>query len=267
MIASLGMYDWPEVRTETDNLWTGIARALREEGFTQVPDKLERNRPVTDHWRSPDLLFSQTCGYPLTHEFDGDLELLAAPVYAVEGCSGAEYTSAIIVHKDSEFTAPADLKGAHAAYNGEDSLSGHLALRSVFAPLANNGHFFGKSSCSGGHPFSMQMVAAGKADVAAIDCVSFALGQKHRPNITDSLRVIAYSPSAPALPYVTSVGRPKGELHRLKQALVKAFHDPKLQDTRISLFIEGLEFTSRQTYDRVLQQEADAAALGYNELG
>lgn len=267
MIASLGMYDWPETRAETDRLWTGIARALREEGFSQVPETLERGTPVTDHWRSPDLLVSQTCGYPLTHEFDGYLELLAAPIYGVEGCTGAEYTSVIIVHKDSDFGAPVDLKGTHATYNGEDSLSGHLALRSVFAPLAGKGRFFGKTSCSGGHPVSMQLVAAGKADVAAIDCVSFALGCKHRPNITDNLRIIAKSPSAPALPYVTTAGRSKAELHRLKQALVKAFHDPDLTDTRASLFIEGLEFISRQTYDRVLLQEADAAALGYAELG
>ncbi|NNE24071.1 MAG: PhnD/SsuA/transferrin family substrate-binding protein [Rhizobiales bacterium] len=267
MIASLGMYDWPEARAETDRLWAGIAAALREQGFSQVPETLERSTCVKTHWRSPDLLISQTCGYPLTHEFDGYLELLAAPIYGVEGCTGAEYTSAIVVNKASDFAVPADLKGAHATYNGEDSLSGHLALRSVFAPLADNGRFFGRLSRSGGHPASMQMIADGKADVAAIDCISFAFGRKHRSHITDNLRVIAYSPSAPALPYVTRTGRPQTELHRLKLALAKAFHEPTLADTRASLFIEGLEFTSRDTYDRVLQQEADAAALGYAELG
>lgn len=266
MIASLGMYDWPEAKDETDKLWTGIASALRAEGFQSVPDNLERDAPVEEQWRSPDLLFSQTCGYPLIHEFDGYLEVLAAPVYAVEGCTGTDYSSAIVVHKDSKYETLTDLRGAHAAYNEENSLSGHLALRSVFGPLSENGRFFGTVSCSGGHRLSMEMVAAGKADVAALDCVSFAFGQKFRPNITDSLRVIAWSPSAPALPYVTRVGRPRGELHRLKQALAKAFSDPTLSDTRASLFIEGLEFTSRQTYDRVLQQEAEVAALGYSDL-
>ena len=266
MIASLGMYDWPEAKAETDKLWTGIAAVLRAEGFQNVPDNLERVAPVREQWRSTDLLLSQTCGYPLTHEFDSYLEVLAAPVYAVEGCNGTDYSSAIVVHKNSKYETLADLRGAHVAYNDEDSLSGHLALRSVFARLAENGRFFGKVSCSGGHPFSMEMVASGKADVAALDCVSFAMGQKHRPNITGNLRVIGWSPTAPALPYVTRIGRPRGELHRLKQALAKAFADPTLSDTRTSLFIEGLEFTSRQTYDRVLQQEAEAAALGYADL-
>lgn len=267
MIASLGMYDWPEARAETDKLWTGIAAALRSDGFRSVPETLERDMPVRTQWRSEDLLFSQTCGYPLTHEFDGYLDVLAVPVYRVEGCSGSDYSSAIVVHKDSAYSAPADLKGAHATHNDEDSLSGHLALRSVFAPVAENGRFFGKISCSGGHPFSMEMVAEGKVDVAAIDCVSYAFCQKLRPGITDNLRVIAWSPMAPALPYVTAAGRPRAELHRLKQALSKAFDDPKLADTRASLFIEGLEFTSRQTYDRVLQQEADVSSAGYSDLG
>ena len=189
MIASLGMYDWPEARAETDKLWAGIAAALRVEGFPDVPDKLERNIPAKTQWHSPDLLISQTCGYPLTHEFEGHLELLATPVYGVEGCQGADYSSAIVVQKDSRFASPGDLKGAHAAYNGEDSLSGHLALRSVIAPFAENGRFFGKLSCSGGHPVSMEMVASGMADVAAIDCVSFALAQQHRPKIADGLRL------------------------------------------------------------------------------
>ncbi len=266
MIASLGMYDWPEVRAETDALWAGLAGHLRAQGFADVPEALNRDMPLHDQWHSSDLLFSQTCGYPLTHEFHGELEVLAAPVYGVDGCTGADYSSFIVVHKDGEFSAPIDLKGASAAYNSEDSLSGHLALRSIFAPLAENGRFFGNVSHSGGHPYSMAMVADGDADVAAIDCVSFAIARRHRPQATDKLRVIATSPSAPALPYVTAAGRASTEVDRLRRALAGAFADPALANARASLFIEGLEFASRGTYDRVLDQEATATALGYASL-
>ena len=82
MIASLPMYDWPEVRQATDNWWAGIARHL-----DNAP-ALDRGADYTALWRDPRLLFSQTCGYPFTHEFSGRLKLIATPHYGADGCSG-----------------------------------------------------------------------------------------------------------------------------------------------------------------------------------
>ena len=266
MIASLAMYDWPEVRDATDALWAGIAQALSDEGFKKVPDVLNREMSVKNQWRLPQLLLSQTCGYPLTHEFAEHLQLLATPVYGVEGCEGGTYTSAIIVNKDSAHAYTADLIGARAAYNTDDSMSGHLALRLVFAPLATDGRVFGEVICSGSHARSMAMVAENKADVAAIDCVSLALCRAYRSEIADRLRVIAWSPKAPSLPYVTAIGRPGPEVHRLKQALAVAFADPTSTEARASLFIEGLEFSARATYDRIPELEAAAQVQGFAHL-
>ena len=74
----------------------------------------------------------------------------------------------------------------------------------------------------------MERVASGSADVAAIDCVSFAMAARHRPHVTDALRTIATSPHAPALPYVTSVHRSSAELNRLKQALADSVRRPHI---------------------------------------
>ena len=183
------MYDWPEVRQATDALWTALRSAFLDGGIQNVPVELDRTRNVSQQWHSPDLLFSQTCGYPLTHEYDGKLQLVAAPVYDVPGCSGANYSSHIVVNGNSRFNSPSELAGACAAYNGSDSMSGHLALKPVFAPLARDGRFFGKTVVSGGHAASMEMVAGGRADVAAIDCVSYALAARYRPELTSQFRM------------------------------------------------------------------------------
>jgi ABC-type phosphate/phosphonate transport system substrate-binding protein len=265
MIASLPMYDWPEVRRATDAWWAGLTRHLRAEGF-DAPDRLTRSRKPGTQWRRPDLLLSQTCGYPLTHEFKGHIEILATPVYDVEGCSGPLYSSVIVVHSDGGISQPEDLRGATAAYNAADSLSGHLALKCVFAPLSNGGRFFGRIVKSGGHLRSMQLVHERQADVAAIDCVSFALARRIRPDIAASLAVIAHGPAAPALPYVTAAGRPADEMARLKRALAAAAADPALAGTRETLFIAGLEFLPRHAYQRVLDLEAGCDALGYGRL-
>jgi hypothetical protein len=67
-IASLPMYDLPEIRTATDQWWKRLADALRQEGIDGVPDALWRGDDYRMPWTHPDLLLSQTCGYPLTHE-------------------------------------------------------------------------------------------------------------------------------------------------------------------------------------------------------
>jgi ABC-type phosphate/phosphonate transport system substrate-binding protein len=265
MIASLPMYDWPEVRDATDAWWAGLARHLGAEGF-DAPGQLSRSRSPGAQWRRRDLLVSQTCGYPLMHAFKGRLEVLATPVYDVEGCNGPEYTSVIVVHADGGVSRLEDLEGATAAYNAHDSLSGHLALRCVFAPLARNKRFFGRVVKSGSHRGSMRLVGERKADVAAIDCVSFALARRTLPDIAAKLAVIARGPAAPALPYVTAAGRPPDEMAGLRRALAGAAADPGLAGVREALFISGVEFLPTDAYQRVLDLEAGCTALGFTAL-
>jgi ABC-type phosphate/phosphonate transport system substrate-binding protein len=200
------------------------------------------------------------------HEFKGRLEVLATPAYEVEGCSGPCYSSLIIVHAAGAIARLEDLEGATAAYNAEDSLSGHLALKSVFAPLSRNGRFFGRVVRSGGHVGSMRMVQERKADVAAIDCVTFALARRHLPGLAGDLAVIARGPLAPALPYVTAAGRPADDVPRLKDCLAAAAADPALAQARQALFIAGLEFLPEHAYHRVLDLEAACVAQGYAAL-
>jgi ABC-type phosphate/phosphonate transport system substrate-binding protein len=265
MIASLPMYDWPEVRAATDDWWAGLTRHLRGAGF-EAPGWLTRRGDASAQWRRPDLLVSQTCGFPLMHDLQGQLEVLATPVYDVEGCRGTSYSSVIVVRADGGVSRLEDLEGATAAYNAADSLSGHLALKCVVAPLGRNGRFFGQLVHSGSHRASMQLVCERKADVAAIDCVSYALARRHRPELAAGLAVIARGPSAPALPYVTAAGRPADEIARLKHALAAAAADPALAGARQALFIAGLEFLAPDAYQRVLDLEAECHALGYATL-
>jgi ABC-type phosphate/phosphonate transport system substrate-binding protein len=266
MIVSLPMYDWPQVRAATDALWQGIARHLAANGFAGVPAGLDRSGDLHVQWRSPDLLLSQTCGYPLTHALKGAVDLVATPCYGVRGCAGADYCSLIVVARTSKATRLADLRGKIAAYNTPDSMSGLLALKAVVAPLARGGRFFGEVLHAGAHVASMQAVAAGAADVAAIDCVSFALAERHRPELAGKLRVIAETPRVPGLPLITARGRPGPERVRLARALAEAFADPALAGVRAELFIGGLEFPPLSAYLRILELEAAADATGYTSL-
>lgn len=264
--ASLPMYDLPEVTQATDSWWRGLAGAMTREGIADVPHSLTRGAEFLDLWRDPGLLISQTCGYPLTHEYKNDLRLIATPVFSAPGCGGPAYRSFIVVREDDPAKAPADLKGRVIAFNGPESQSGYSAPRAVFAPLSLDGKFFSRAVESGGHANSLDMVAKGKADVCATDCVTYALLARYRPDAVRGLRVLAESPSAPGLPYVTRASLDEDTLARLRAALSAAAQDSNLAETRAALFISGFEVLPASVYARIVEIETTAQDLGYPKL-
>ena len=266
MLAALAMYDFPELAAATDALWAGLRRHFRSAGFGDAPLSLDRSLNPHAQWRAPDLLFAQTCGYPLTHAFQGGLALLGTPCYDAPGCAGTTYSSAIIVREASKAGAIEDLRGAVAAYNAPDSMSGHLALRSLVGPLARAGRFFAGAVETGSHLRSMELVANRAADVAAIDCVTFALAARLRPELTTQLRILTWGPVAPSLPFVTRTGWSPPKLTRLRRALIEAIADPDLAKPRAVLLIGGAEFLAEDAYGRILALEAEADSHGYTQL-
>ncbi len=265
-IASLPMYDLAEATAATDAWWAGLARAFRREGVADVPDRLTRGCPLSDQWTAPALLFSQTCGYPLTHALAGRVAPIATPGYAAPGCHGPDYCSLIVVRADDPAAALGDLRGRTCAVNNPESQSGCNALRALVAPLSRAGRFFGRVVTSGGHSASIALVIAGTADVAAIDCVTHALLARHRPAGLAGTRVLCRSGSAPGLPYVTAAGAGDETLRRLRAGLSRALADADLAAARADLLIAGAVELPATAYGRILEVESEAAALGYTRL-
>ena len=243
ILASLPMYDWPEIRLFTDQFWAGLAR------HAGVMGVLNHSSSYDAIWRSPELYFSQACGYPLTHEFKDLLNYVATPHYAADGCEGTSYRSIIFAQKHSTL---GDLRGVKAAINSIDSMSGFLALKLVFAPWSKSGDFFTTPLITGSHLASMAAVQNGAADICAIDCICVALAKKYRPETLQGLVEIARSPSVPALPFVTRAG----DISRLRLALHQAFGDPKLQAAREALLLSDVSVLPDEAHDIILQLEA-----------
>ena len=265
MIASLPMYDWPDLRLATDALWAALARALRARGIA-APDRLERARPREDQWRDPDLLLSQTCGYPYATALRGTVRLVATPAYVADGCEGPLYRSAIVVRTDDPARGLVDLRGRVAAYNAPDSQSGYSAFRAAVAPLARDGRFFAGTVRTGAHLASMIAVAEGHADCAAIDCVCWSLAEHYRVDIAARLKVVAWSPPAPALPFVTAAGRTDDEVEAIRAAVRAVLADPATAATRRALLVAGVEVLDDSAYDVIVDMERAAIAAGYPAL-
>ncbi len=260
---SLPMYDLPFLRAATDAWAAGLALALAHEGIAGAAQT--RTQETGALWRSPDLLVSQSCGYPLMTDFAGDLIPLATPRYRAAGCAGTDYVSFIVVRADAAREL-ADLRGTTLALNDWRSHSGMNALRRAVAPLARDGRFFSEIKISGSHLNSVALVAKGEADVAAVDCVTHALIARHAPALLAGLRILAATRPAPSLPYVTRADAPMDRIKRLTEALHRAAADSGLAAVRDDLLLDGFAALPASAYAPMLTMETEAVDLGYPAL-
>ena len=263
-LASLPMYDAD--RPAVERLWQGIARGLRRTGLDDVPGALVWPDDLDAHWLRPDLLLSQTCGYPIVDHLRGKVQLVGTFRHAVDGCEGIRYSSKLVVRDDDPAQRLADFRGRTAAYNAANSQSGYHALLALVAPLAEGGRFFGRAVASGAHARSIELVKSGEADIAAIDCISFAAIARARCDALHGLRVIGATGSAPGLPLITAAGTPPSTLAALRRAVQGTFDDAALAETHAALFHDGFEVVPPTAYDFVADLRRQARALGCEAL-
>ncbi|APR39798.1 phosphate/phosphite/phosphonate ABC transporter substrate-binding protein [Paraburkholderia sp. SOS3] len=215
-------------------------------------------------WRRNDLLLSQTCGYPLTHELRDAVQLVATPCFDAPGCDGPCYSSALITHAGASFATLESLRGSTVAFNQTDSNSGFNTLRHVFAPLARGGRFFDSSIETGSHLASLQAVAERRADLAAIDCVTMAFVRDERPALAHAVRQIGWTEASPGLPLIASKALPADRIIALRSALKQAL---LLQPARARrLRLKGFEIRSMDDYARISELENEAIERGYARL-
>jgi len=237
--ASLPMYDWPEARAQVDAHWAALRRAvLTDDPRLDLPTGLFRPESggALALWRDPGCVFSQTCWGPLSLGLIEYLKPLAQPDYsAFAGGRGPFYRSAIIARQGQPATVPnavpdavpdgpgpavnADLlRGRVLAVNGTDSLSGFLSLRDDLGadPRALAADWLE----TGSHRASVRAVAQGKADIAAIDCRSWALARAHEA-CAGALVVVGWTRERWGLPYVTHRSTPARVAQALRKVLMQ----------------------------------------------
>jgi len=231
---SLPMYDLPACAAHTDRLRRALAATL---GASTAQD---RDAPTL--WAEPGLLLSQTCGWPLLTSAADRLMPVATLLYDARGSERragcATYRSLLIVRADGPVTRPEDAVGGTAAINEWGSWSGRVILQHAFRTLARGDEpVFGEVFVSGAHVRSVNAVRAGRADIAAIDAVTYRLLERHQPSMIEGIQVLGETEWAPALPLVTRKGATENEIGRLRDGIATVMADPDLAETRAALGI------------------------------
>jgi ABC-type phosphate/phosphonate transport system substrate-binding protein len=184
----------------------------------------------------------------------------------VAGTAGNLYSSRIIVNADSDIKSLADCRNRVAAMNNSDSNSGMNVLRHAVAEIHTDGPFFSRVITSGGHLHSLEAVARGDADVAAIDCVSFQLIADWQPQLVARVRVIADTVKTSGLPMVM--------LHADladtdTDALVRHFNQAlasMADEVGAILHLTGFTKITLDDYQNVVDAERYAIERAYPEL-
>ncbi len=237
MIASLGMYDWPELRAEHDRFWALIRDGLRARGMA-APEALDRQADLWDIWQDPDLVLGQTCGLPYRSRLHGRVGLVGTPDYALPDAPAGHYYSMLVVRADRDGVLE-DFAGTRLAINGYDSQSGWAAPQNH---ARDHGIRFGDIVVTGAHRDSVRAVAEDRADIAAIDAVTWRLVQAFKPQVAQSLRVLGHTAPTPGLPLITT-----GDPEPLREAVAQAIADLDSAD-RAALGIVGLAAVPKADY-------------------
>ena len=210
MLASFPMFDFEELQAAHDALWAAIANELRARGI-DAPTALTRPEvPLSRHWRRPELLFSQTCGFPYAAYYRPHLSLIGTFHYSLPVDDGPGYYRSLLVARSTDrriATVPAatDLRsfsGATVAINNTDSLSGCVSLGVTLLDCGVD--HVGDVIVTGAHADSLGEMLAGRVDLAIIDALTFALLSDVRPSSVYGVTVIGTGPRIPCTPLVTA---------------------------------------------------------------
>ena len=199
MIASLIMYDRPELAAAHARYWEAIRQGLADRGI-DAPTDLSQEGERFSVWNDPGLILSQTCGMPYRLWLHDKVSLVGTPDYGVQGCLPGYYRSAIVVRRDDDREDLQDFKTATFAYNQTHSQSGYAA---PFAHLKPYAFWFENRLEKGLHSNSARAVAEGNADIAALDAVTWRLMERY-DDFAGSLRVLAWTEPTPGLPYIAA---------------------------------------------------------------
>ncbi|WP_130905878.1 PhnD/SsuA/transferrin family substrate-binding protein [Pseudomonas sp. Sample_22] len=258
-IAELLMYVAPEPVQQANEQW--LARIVEHLGVTR---RSAESLSLMDLWLSPQLLLTQTCGYPLMTALRGKVRVLGRPRYELPDSSGGHHCSLLLSRADDRRRTLPEFLGSRGVINGEDSNSGMNLLRHRLAPLHRDGQFFASVGTSGSHRESLRWLQQNRADLAAIDSVTFAFLARHAEAQVAGLRVVARSAFSPTLPYITAASLCAGQAEKIRHVMNQALGElPQVAEV---LALREVLPASEGDYQVILDYQREAETLGYGQL-
>jgi ABC-type phosphate/phosphonate transport system substrate-binding protein len=254
-VAFLPMYVVHGTNVHADTLWRCLRDSLRSHGI-EAPEQVSHFEPRLKGWLHPELILGQTCGLPYITKLCGSVELVGTPDYGVEGCPPGFYHSTLVVSSADTRKHLSEFLGGTLAVNGRDSQSGYAAMMLASAPFARAGRCFQRAIHSGSHAASIQLVAEGSADIAAIDSVTWRMHRQFDP-ATSGLKPIGTTEPTPGLPFIAVAAKADAKLFDAVRAGIAALPE----ETRQAFGLRDLVPFGKQDYEVIRTNLARAEAV------
>ncbi|MEX3773422.1 phosphate/phosphite/phosphonate ABC transporter substrate-binding protein [Pseudomonas sp. MYb118] len=252
-IAELLMYVAPQPIRQANERW--LARILERLGVTRMDAE---GLSLMQLWLSPQLLLTQTCGYPLMTALRGRVRVVGRPRYELPHASAGNHCSLLLSRADDSRRSLPEFLGSRGVINSEDSNSGMNLLRHRLAPLHREGQFFSTVGISTGHRESLRWLREGLADLAAIDSVTFAYLARHAEAEVAGLRVVECSALSPTLPFITTQTASDEQVERLRAVM-----NETLPEVAEILGLREVLPAGEGDYQVILDYQREAQEAGY----
>jgi len=236
MIAALPMYDRPENRAALDAFYAAFRQAL---GYG--PDALDRTTAYDATWAHPDLLLGQICNLPYRARFRASVTRVANVDFGLQDTPAGYYHSVFVVRAERAALGLAPAALGTFAYNDALSQSGWGAPH---ATLAAKGLQVHSTLRTGAHLDSAMAVVKGRADLAAIDAVTWKMLVEIEPAASE-LAVIGRTNLSPGMTFITAKGNDPAPICA---ALEQAYKTLSAQDAAL-IHLHGLLTLPDKAYD------------------
>jgi len=256
------MYDFPEVQASTKAILDALSDA-----FTKLGDSSQSAFPESSihadlmrMWKDDSTLFSQSCGLPFVEDLHDYVDIVATLKWSGISDERGWYRTVIVAREELGVASLGDVGGLQPVITNTQSLSGWCSLGVALSDIGADVSFVRPYVASGGHAKSLQMLQDKSADFASIDPGTFQLLLRHRPALTQGLRVIGNGPLVPATPMHVSKVR-TAEFGALQNTVLEVFSRPELAGARADIGIDGAVAMSASDYSLIPALAARAHAV------
>lgn len=228
----------------------------RKTGMKIILKQRRKYSEINSLLKSGDAQFAYTCtGAYLSGRNEFGLEMLAVPV--INGRT--TYNSYIIVNKKSDVKTFSQLKGKVFAFTDPMSLSGRIYPAYLLETMDMTPEkFFRKTFYTSSHEKSVESVAYGLADGAAVDSLIFEDMKRTNATAVEHIRIIQISPEFGIPPLVVSPGTDKSIKQLMLSTLLKMKDDPSGREILKKIHTEKFILPNPAIYHSAVQMRQAA---------
>ena len=164
------------------------------------------------------------------------------------------YRAYLVVPKGSLYEKIGDLRGKSIAFSDPQSYSGHLYVAHQLLPKGEKPEtYFGRIIYTYNHDKTLRAVAGRLVDAGAVDSLVYEYARLKNPELADSVRIIAESPTVGTGPVVAGGSLSQEARRNLRQALLAMHDDPAMTAAMQGLLIDRYVSFKSSYFDEIRQ--------------